>query len=160
MDETKNETQKKGLGLKRRILLPVLIAVVALIALSGVAYAGYQFWTANAEVEVQEAMAVYVDGGWEDSGAYTWDASMYPNTSASKGFIVRNNGTADLGIIPVVTPTSRNSGKITTSWSPAGKTTVQPGSGNQVTFTLTITAAGDATPNDYSFVISFERENP
>lgn len=151
---------KKAFGWKKKILLPVVIAVVAILVMSGIAFAGYNFWSANAAVAVEEAMRVRVDGVWQDTGTYTWSASMFPGASVSKDFIVRNDGSADLGIIPTVSPISRNAGKITTQWNPSAKTTVSPGAANQQTFTLTITAAGDATPGTYSFDIWFERENP
>jgi type VI protein secretion system component VasK len=144
---------------KKRIVIGTLVAIVAVLALAGGVFAAYNFWNASAEVKVTEAMAVYVDGSWHDPTTYTWEGTVSPGDSISKDFIVRNNGTADLGIIPVVDPVSRNAGKVLAEWD-KGKTTVSPESGAQVTFTLTINAAGDATPNTYPFNIYFEREDP
>lgn len=144
--------------MKKKILIPIALALVAVMLVGGVVYAAYNFWSGSANVTVQEAMAVYVDGAWQPTGTHTWAATMNPNETITKDYIVRNNGTANLDITPVATPPASADGKVTATWIPAVKTTVAPGQPAQQTFTLSIHAAGDAVPGVYGFTASFTRE--
>uniref|UniRef100_A0A6M3L5C6 Uncharacterized protein n=1 Tax=viral metagenome TaxID=1070528 RepID=A0A6M3L5C6_9ZZZZ len=144
--------------MKKGIIIPIVLALVAVFLVGGVVYAAYNFWSGTAQATVQESMAVWVDGAWQPTGTYTWTETMSPGESKVKPHTVRNNGTASLGIMPVATPAASADGKVTATWNPAVKTTIA--GVTQTDFVLTIQAAGDAVPAVYTFTTSFTRENP
>jgi hypothetical protein len=147
---------------KKRILLGVGIGVIALLALSGIAFAAYNFWQGQANVTVLEGMTVTKigdTGGVWDGNTNTWTISaLKAGESRSITFNVANTATSGSVIVtPVVSPPSWAG--FTLAWTGAiypGGTTMN--AGDVKDSTLTITALGDITPGSYAFTITYNRQ--
>jgi hypothetical protein len=151
--EVKKQTKRVGLG--------ILIAIVALVTLSGAAFAAFTFWNAQAVVEVQEGVTIQnAEGDYLDFNMSaqppTVTAILKPGESQTCKLTVSNTATSgSLTVAGLATPVADYAGKVTATWD--GPAVIAAGA--NTVFTLTLNAHGDAIPAaGYTFNVSFTRE--
>jgi len=141
---------------KRWHSIPVgLVAVLLALALvgGGVA-AGFSVWTGTADVTVTECFTVSNLGG--DDGDFegtpsVWTVSMKPGESKTLDVRVSNSSSAAL---PITLTAVEAYASISATWLPSSGTIA---GGSYYDFTLTVTAAGDATPGTYTVNLGITR---
>ena len=143
-----------------------IITVIMLVCLvAGSAFAAFTFWTATAEVTVNEAITVGPpiaapgpnDGTW-DKALTEWSISLYPGESGNSYLSFNNASSADITVTPSVAlsnwPASGNNGEVTCTFD--APSYVVPGGGNEP-FMLTVAAGVSSVPGPYTFQLSVER---
>lgn len=98
---------------KKKFVIPIIIAVVAILSLAGGVFA-YNFFNGQANVEVLEAITwQYIgsgDPGVWDNSAGTWTVSLYPGETKVLHLQFNNASTALINVNPTVTVISAPSG--------------------------------------------------
>ena len=166
----------KGFLKKRWHSIPVgiLSAVLAVCLIGGgvAAAAGYRFWSGGAEVTVQEALTIQMDGtdnGWIPGDGYRVvpNTHMYviddahPGESATVLTKVINEGYASLTASMTYTITGGTTpGRITVTSSWISGDTVPAcvsGTPGELVHSIIVTVGGDCAPGDYVVTIKFSR---
>ena len=140
-----------GAVLKRILLGLVLVAIFTILV-----SAAYEFWVAQGEIVVNEAMTVTWDGGdgnW-DAATLTWTASGYPGESLTASFRVQNDGNEPLNVVATVVVDQPVSG-VTTAWQP---TSACINGGKHEVFELGVAISAEAAPETLLISFTFQRE--
>ena len=150
--------------------IPLGIITVTLLAclVAGSAFAAYGFWSATAEVTIDEPMTVTLAAA-NAKMVFSGDdftVPLYPGSQVKAGWDVTNTGQGQpLTVMPSTSPSSGDGGNITLVWKdgpgPAANVIVSPGlpiaPGATQRFALTIKANGSTTPGTYTFSLAFDR---
>jgi len=141
------------LSLKARSLV---IALIATLVLSTVAYAVYYVWTGTAYLTVDEAIIIEYDsssnGVW-DEPTKTWTVHSYPGESKSITFNATNVSDGDLQVTASVS-TPAYLEDIVVSWIPYS---LCLGGGKHEEFTLEIDIGAEASVGSMEFTLKFGR---
>lgn len=150
----KSFLKKKWFG----IPVGILAVLMALVLVAGSAFASYNVWMGNANVDVVESITVSNtgnDGGEEFTGSagdYAWDVSLYPGESRTLNVLVSNASSASLSI-----GVTFNSSHTALGVGSSGSGTVSVTGGGSEVLSLTVTADGDASPGSYTIFFKIER---
>lgn len=143
--------------------LPVGIITAVLLAclVAGGAFAAYGFWSATAEVTVDEPMTVVLAAA-NANMVFSGDdftVPLDPGAQVKAGWDVTNNGSKALTVTPSISPSSADGGNITTGWGrpPSSLTSLVVDPGATQRFGLTIMANGSTAPDTYTFTLTFDR---
>jgi len=148
-----------------KIPVGIIVAVIAVVAISIGAFASYNFVNQNVSMEVREPMTVWYnlswdspDAGWVKCEGNTLTDACTAGDIATVDFKVQNKASAP---IKVVTDIIDPSGFFSFVGVPNGNIPAASGATpGETTFTATISVSPEATPADYGFSFGFSRTNP
>ena len=161
---------------KKWLSIPVIVVLVLALTAGSVLAAGYNFWSATAEVTIEEPMEVTLAAANANIVFEGNDltVSFYAGSQVKAGWDITNIGRGQpITIMPSITPSSTDGGHITTVWKdgpgPGANVILSPGlplaPGDTQRFGLTIKAAGiyvhtPCIANPRAITISFVYHNP